>query len=390
MEQVQGTERQLGWLPGGDLRIVILALIAIVILSVMTVIAAPAPPAPPLSVHSSEADGALAMQLWLSHSGYTTQEVTSFTQLGDVDTLFLLEPSVPYSDDDAQRLQNWVRQGHTLILAGDPFSVNVLLAPYQVSLSYLDASVENVTSGAPTLLAPPVSTVQAEAIASVQTDRASVTAHLFANDSPVLVSFDEGKGLVWVFGALRPFTNRGLRDPGSPELIANFLANVPKSAVIGFDEGGHGFGDATQQSFGAWLLGTPPGLGILTGIVLTMAYLALRGRHFGKAVPLPEEQLRRESVEYIQAMGTLFRRSGQRAEVLRHYDEQLRRRLSERYALDPALDHNELVKAVVYHDPTVDEKKLRGLLNDLARQDVSEAALVKIASELDDFLRGFH
>ena len=59
------------------------------------------------------------------------------------------------------------------------------------------------------------------------------------------------------------------------------------------------------------LLTTPPGLGLVLAFGLTFVFLALRGRRFGRIVPLPDETLRREPVEYIQAMANLYRRSGQ-------------------------------------------------------------------------------
>ena len=103
-----------------------------------------------------------------------------------------------------------------------------------------------------------------------------------------------------------------------------------------------------------------------------MIFLALQGRRFGRAVPLPSDRLRREPVEYIQAMANLFRRSGQRAAILKHYRDQLRRRLTERYALDPHLDDIELVKTIVFRDPTVDEAALRGLLRRLSSKQINE------------------
>jgi len=86
-------------------------------------------------------------------------------------------------------------------------------------------------------------------------------------------------------------------------------------------------------------------------------------------------------------MATLFRRSGQRSEILRHYNDQLRRRLSERYAVEPKLDTIEFVKTVVYHDPALDEAVLRDLMKRLSQKKVSEQELVKTASDVDEFLR---
>ena len=211
-----------------------------------------------------------------------------------------------------------------------------------------------------------------------------------AKGLPVLVSFSEGAGTVWLSGALRPFTNLGLSDPGNARLLANLVAAVPHDASVGFDEIVHGFGEDTQQTLSAWLFGTAPGWAILIGFALTMIYLALRGRRFGRALPLPEQQVRRDTREYIQAIATLFRRSGQRGEIVQHYDQQLRRRLSERYAVDPHLEASQLVSAVTDRDPRLDSQSSGTVLNDLARRNVSEQELVATAAEVDRWLRSMH
>jgi hypothetical protein len=237
----------------------------------------------------------------------------------------------------------------------------------------------------PTLTVPPVDKVRADPLYTVETKRADLVVHLAAQHKPVLVSFGEGQGTVLIAGAFRPFTNRGLSDPGSARLVLNLLSRVRQGALIGFDEARHGFGEV--QSLFGWLVGTAPGWGIILALALTMTYLAFRGRRFGRAVPLPSDRLRREPVEYIQAMANLFRRSGQRAEILKHYRGQLRRSLSERYALDPTLDDIEMVKTIVFRDPAVDEAALRGLLRRLASKQISEQVLVCAALEVDDWLR---
>ena len=330
----------------------------------------------------------MALQMWLRRSGYEVREVLSYDQLDRVDVLFVLEPfPFIYANGEPQRLRNWVEKGHTLIIAGTPFAANGLLAPYDLSLNFLRDSDEFLSPAAPSLVSPPFSAVRAEAVATIETERDDVVPHLFSVNLPVLVSAEQGGGRLWVSGALRPFTYQGLRDPGSARLVANLLASIPTTFTIGFDEAAHGYGDSGGQSLAGWLFSTAPGWGIVLALVVTMAYLSTRGRRFGRTIPLPDERLRRESVEYIHAMATLFRRSGQRSEILRHYNDQLRRRLSERYAVEPKLDTIEFVKTVVYHDPALDEAVLRDLMKRLSQKKVSEQELVKTASDVDEFLR---
>ena len=344
--------------------------------------------APALSIRSAEPDGSMALDQWLATSGYPVQEVTSrANQLDRVSLLFILNPIVEVSEQDAAQLREWVRQGHTLIVAGSPIYTDTLLHVFSVHMDYLSLGNLNLSAAAPTLIHPPFDSARVETIYSVVTEREDVVVHQFSEGLPVLVSFSEGAGIVWLSGALRPFTNLGLSDPGNARLLANLVAAVPHDASVGFDEIVHGFGEDTQQTLSAWLFGTAPGWAILIGFALTMIYLALRGRRFGRALPLPEQQVRRDTREYIQAIATLFRRSGQRGEIVQHYDQQLRRRLSERYAVDPHLEASQLVSAVTDRDPRLDSQSLGTVLNDLSRRNVSEQELVATAAEVDRWLR---
>jgi hypothetical protein len=371
-----------------EIRALIGGLLGIVILAIAFTFLLPKPTGVPLSVRDDDANGGMVLALWLERSGYQVRQVLSKPiQIDGVDVLFVLNPISPYTDQEVQAVRDWVRRGNTLIVAGGPNIVNNLLEPFQVSVSTLFLSDETVAPAAPTLLSPPFDKVRANPVHAIRSTRPDLIAHILSGDAPILASFQEEQGTVWVSGALRPFSNRGLSEPesNSSRFVLNLLAAIPSKAVIGFDEAHHGFDQ--PLSLMGWLVGTAPGWGLIVGLVLTMLYLTLRGRRFGRAVPIPEERLRREPVEYIQAMATLFRRSGQRGEILKHYRDQLRRRLSERYAVDPKMNDVELLKIVVYRDPTIDEAVLRNLLERLSRRHVNEQDLVSTAKDVDSWLR---
>lgn len=371
-----------------DTKILFGSLVAIAILSVITVLNSPAPAAPALSIRNDRADGAMALQRWLQRAGYEVEEVLSLSkQLAEVDVLFILEPDELYSDAQVQLINEWVRKGNTLIVCGSPGILNALLEPYELSIQYRILQAESASSAAPTLLHP---TFDAAAITfgyPISSTRPEAVPHLFIDNHPVLMSLRTQLGQVWAAGIPFSFTNRGIRDEGNAKLIANLLANIPANAVIGFDEASHGYGDETALDFNGWLFGTAPGWGVLLAVAITVVYLALRGRHFGQIIPLPDDRLRRESGEYIQAMAALFRRSGERAEMLKHYESQLRRQLSKRYALDPKLENSELVKTVIYQDPSINEADLRDLLTRLRQTRLSEAELVRTVADVDLFLK---
>lgn len=354
----------------------------------LIVLAPPSTPAPGLSVRGDDAAGAMLLARWIEASGYPVRQVLSNPiDPAAVEVLFVLNPLLPYREDEAARLRDWVQDGGVLLVAGQPFVANTLLAAFEVETTFLLQENTLLSPAAPTLLNPPFSSLNATAQFSVNiSPREDAVVHFYVDDLPVIVSIPEGRGALWVFGTLRPFTNRGLQDEGSPELLRNLLAGIPTGTVIGFDEARHGFGDEAN-SFTGWLLLTAPGWGLLLAVGLTVVYISLRGRRFGQPVPLPDNRLRREPVEYIQAMAHLTRRAGHRAETLKHYRAQFRRRLCERYGLDPRSSDDDLLKAITSYDAAVDAAELRDLLTKLAVQNPTEAQLVESAAKADAWMR---
>lgn len=372
-----------------DVKLFALAALALAFLVFLAGLGRQNSAAPPLSVRSDQRDGSLALRLWLEQSGYEVRESLSDPIVAPPSgVLFILEPLRPYSSLEATRLRTWVRSGNTLVVAGSWSSVNSLLAPFNVSLSLLPDRNTLLLPSAPTLLSPPVDKIQVRQTYTISTTRTNIVTHLTSNQAPVLISFNEGGGTIWVCGTIDPFTNLGLNDAMNARLILNLLARVSAKATISFDEAKHGF--TLPGSVNNWLVETVPGWGVLLAVALTMLYLGLRGRRFGRAVPLPEDRLQREPVEYIRAIANLLRKSNQRSEIIGHYRKQLRRRLSERYLLDPKLSDVELVKTIVVRDPTVDEVELRRVLSRLSRPPVTEQELISTTLVVDDWLRSLN
>jgi len=86
-------------------------------------------------------------------------------------------------------------------------------------------------------------------------------------------------------------------------------------------------------------------------------------------------------------MANLHRRAGQRRAALRHYHDQLKRRLGRRYRLDPGLRDGEYVARLAGLRPGLDAEALRALLKALAQPAVSEDALVRLAGQAADWMK---
>lgn len=343
-----------------------------------------------LNSTDSAQHGALALRLWMERSGFEVINSAILpTDLDRADALFILEPDQDYDPALAQTVREWVRRGNVLVIAGRSSSLTTLLNVFGVSMHLLPVVTGDIMPGAPTLQEPPVSGPLPDMLSyGLSSEREDVIPHLFRDTSPVLISFPEERGQVWVAGLLDPFTNIGLQDEENARVIANIAAAFPRAARILFDDGAYSLNDS--QNITTWLLDSAPGRGILIGAAIVFAFLAARGRRFGSPQPIAEETLRREPVEYIQAIAHLFRRAGGRDEILRHTKAQLRRRLSKRYGLDPRLADSDFARTAVERDPSLDEAALRDLLTRLSRSNISEAELLRISHDVDGWLRILH
>ena len=377
-----------------DTRLLIVGAIGILIAAFLTVHFAPEPKAPPYSVRSDEPRGAMVLRRWLDHSGYDTRQLVASEFDGDeLDVIFVLNPRWSYTLIEAQEIRAWVQQGNTLIVAGDSYQVNSLLKLFDISLRYFSAPAQARALTSPSLIVPPFDQATFSTVYEIRSPRAELTMHMAIDNQPVLASFSEGAGTVWVSGSIRPFTNRGLQEADNASLILNMLVENPPGSRIGFDEAQHGNDEESvsqSSSFRHWLTTSTPGWSILLAFGLTMGFLLLRGRRFGRPIPLQEDVLRREPVEYIQAMANLMRRSGQRQYTLRHYRTQFRRTLARRYAVLADLSAEDLSQFVAQRDPRVDQAELQHLLARLEQNRINEQELVSIAMQIDDWTRTYH
>jgi hypothetical protein len=373
-------------------------LVALLIAVVVTAVLLPQPSSTPparrtnASVQNKYAGGASTLRQWLEQMGYRTKVLTAGrVNPAGCDVLFVLQPENPYTADDAQVVAQWVADGHTLIVGVSDIAANSLLGPYNVSLiGWRYAGT--LTPTGPALSDPPFDAVQPGGqIGVITTARTDAAVQLVsAPGDPVVMSFFHGRGIVWVVGTVYPFTNSGLTAESDARFILNLLAPVPDGATIGFEEALRSPATAQQaQSSGGlieWVITSRAGRSILAALALVMVFLLLRGRRFGQPIPLAQEHLRREPVEFIVAMANLMRRSGQRAEALRTYRAELQRVLAHRYAVDPHTPANDLVRVVAQNDPAIDTAALAKLLHDLSRPSVSEQELVRLALEVHTWI----
>jgi hypothetical protein len=166
---------------------------------------------------------------------------------------------------------------------------------------------------------------------------------LVANEGePVIVSFEQGKGRVILGTMVESFANASLKKAGNPELVLNLLALAPPKGTVWFDEWHHGV-RSDEQILGPaeFLRRTPVGRSLLFVVFAVFIAIFIQGRGFGRPVPLPQEIKRRGALEHVTGIANLSRRAAHRPAVMMHYHQQVKRKLGQRYRLDPGMDDKE-------------------------------------------------
>lgn len=344
---------------------------------------------PPLSTLSSAPDGALALKLWVQELQYDVDEqvLGEFLPPEDVSILLMLDPILP-AESELQALDDWVEAGGTLIAIGEQYSMYSLVDHYRFSLSYLSDQNTTPARETPLLSSPAAMDLKnAKVSFALQSERDDFVVLVTYQGEPVVVSFEQGQGRVILGTVAGSFTNAGLKQPGNPELVLNILALARTKGPVWFDEWHHGLRTGDQiLGPSAFLRRTPVGRSLLFIAFAVLIVLFLQGRGFGRPVPLPQEIRRRGALEHVTGVANLSRRAAHRSAVMMHYHQQIKRKLGQRYRLDPNMEDREYVNALAGYNSSLNKDELLGLLSRLKHKDVGEPEMVRLAAEASQWI----
>ncbi len=339
----------------------------------------------PYLATSSNPDGMLALKLWLNELGIQTldEPLTTFNPPQNAGIILIIEPALQISDNEWNLVDKWVEAGGTLVLAGDTLSSYQAFGHYHFEIGFQPNQRDQLTVQTPLLSSPPLTDpIPLSPDYALFSERTDFVTHLAINDLPILVSFEQGKGRVVLSSTPYPFSNLALKNDADAELVLNLLALASqKPKVAWLDDWHHGVQGSTIIGPGQWLRGTSPGHALLfvTGVIFVALFL--RGRGFGRPIPLPHEIKRRGPLEHVTAIANLNRKAGHRNAVLQQYHHHLKRHLGRRYRLDSSLPDAEYLHQLERLNPELDIPVLTDLLKQLSQKNPAESEIVKLAAE---------
>jgi hypothetical protein len=344
---------------------------------------------PALSTLSSAPEGALAFKLWVQDLHYNVDEAVleNFIPPKNASILFVLEPMFP-AEEELQAIEDWVKGGGTLIAIGEQYGMYTLAGHFGFEFSYLADPSTAAAIETPLVESPAVPALaNLKPRVGLRSTRNDYVVLATKTGEPLLVSFEHGQGRVILGTVPAAFTNAGLKQAGNAELALNILALAKTKGTVWFDEWHHGQ-RSQEQILGPaeFLRRTPIGHALLFSVLVVFLGLFLQGRGFGRPVPLPQDIKRRGALEHVTGIANLSRRASHRPAVMMHYHQQIKRRLGQRYRLDPNLDDRQYVDALAAYNPALDQEKLSSLLQRMKNKNISEAEMVHLAAEAAEWI----
>lgn len=346
---------------------------------------------PPLAAFSTQPQGSHALWLYLeSQEMKLTDSVgAAFAVPSGVDLALVLEPTVAFTPGEWRILQDWVADGGSLLIAGTGSVAVEMAQQFEISYGVAPSTAAAISNQTPLLQSPPLTHIEASTTSYLRPNRDDfVTLLANQNGNPTAVAFAQGDGRVIVTTLTEPFSNEGLqKTTNNAELVLNLIGAAPNVDSIWFDEWHHGIRPETEAALASnnWLQRTPVGRALLLVLAVIFVGLVLRGRRFGRPVPLTKDISRRAPLEYITGIANLSRRAGHRTAVLQHYHDRLKRDLGHRYRLNPNLPDDQFVHELATYQPNLDTAALHQLLRKLSQTNVSENEMVQLAREATTF-----
>jgi hypothetical protein len=325
------------------------------------------------SSQNGRSDGTDQLINGLRGLGYDVriQTVGEFQPAQQDAVLFILAPEIDFNAQERQRLNSWITQGGTLILAANNNRTRHLLNNFDLSLRRMWRSQQSTPLVLPTLNWPFVGQAEIAANHGLVLDCGQAAVHLGDCKRPFLVSFGRGNGQVYIMSSLHPFTNGGIANGRNAQLIRNIIQlNAAAGSTILVDE-------LHRSRSALWIVETPAGWATLLTLLLLLLYAMRLFQPFGQ--PRPEQNRDqpepRETAVFIKTLAEAQKELDPDRRIRAHYWQGLKRKLARRHGLDPSLADEQFLEALT---PYQDQKTISMLIHlmvSMDRQQINELEL---------------
>ena len=266
--------------------------------------------------------GRSALRELLARSGLQVKERLSRKgKLDETTDTLVVMPEAELEDGDWEVLRLWVKEGHTLVVAGAPRK-----PPHWLDAVFVDEPPKSDGKLAGPQRRGSIITVTVPA-SGKQVSTGGGRALYLKNGTSYAIEQQLGEGQVVVFADHHLFCNAALLAPGN----AYFLVTQLAAAGPRVQFAGELTGIVSPNPMAAVSNGrlAPVMLQLAVCAVLFFMY---RGAHFGK--PRPEPAVRRRSfADHVRALGLVYARARAGRVSLEHYGAWATERLGERLRL---------------------------------------------------------
>ena len=311
------------------------------------------------------------------------------SRLNSYNALFLQDLSKMPTETEIQKIQDFVRNGGTLIVSrGNHQAMEGLVAAYGLKLRNLPKRLEiaHRISEEPFFSMHPVDEIHPRTYYVIETSDRDLAVLYGTENEAVVVTLRDGEGRVFFTTSAYLFHENGLQHSGNATLFYNLMSTLPRNARIGLAEEKYYTQESIPtNSFVHFVFKTPGGLGAVYICLILFIFLTLRGRRFGKPLDVRDKN-RRLSTEYVHAMTALYQKGNTRRDILRHIRDKFRADLGTRWRVNPNLDTDSFLQELVQRGVVDEELELTNLVQDLEpTSDISETQLVELAKRVEAY-----
>lgn len=287
------------------------------------------------STYNAKGTGSKGLYLWLQEVGLQVRRwERPLTGLPDGATVLLvLGPRLPLDEQELKALEEWVREGGVLVLADDTVGgpvPGVWAGPPALKFGLrprLGGRAASLRPSFASSYAEGVETIQPLGRVRFQRQDPEGWAPLFADRTGDVVAIKRlGEGTLIAITDPSIFSNARLEIAGHARLVLNITQGHAEGGVVLVDEFHHGYG--RQEGLLRYLKGSAAPWILAQAALAFLAFLLARGTRFGAPMPAQVDR-RASSLEYVGALGDLYRRAGARRLAVETLARSFRRKLVE-------------------------------------------------------------